>query len=151
MQFQILDKNNDSAGLTDRLTDKLKKFGLTAERVDYSKTLFPQLKDADILVESSMKIRQQIRPWIFYETKSNLSLEQFKIMKQARVDAIQPGVESFSDIILEIMGKGGTGLQNIQFLKWTEQIWIWPFWNILARKNLLYISPTSPNVLCTSN
>jgi ribosomal peptide maturation radical SAM protein 1 len=53
-------------------------------------------------------------------------------MKSAGINAIQPGIESFSDIILEIMGKGVTGLQNIQFLKWTEQIGIWPYWNIIA-------------------
>jgi ribosomal peptide maturation radical SAM protein 1 len=87
---------------------------------EYFSTLFPDL------------IRQGMRPWIFYETKSNLSMEQLQIMKQAGVDAIQPGIESFSDIVLEIMGKGVTGLQNIQLLKWTEQIGIWPYWNILA-------------------
>jgi ribosomal peptide maturation radical SAM protein 1 len=87
---------------------------------EYFTTLFPEL------------IRQTIRPWIFYETKSNLLLHQLKIMKQAGVNAIQPGIESFSDIILEIMGKGVTRLQNIQFLKWTEQIGIWPYWNIIT-------------------
>ena len=64
---------------------------------EYFSTLFPDF------------IRQGMRPWIFYETKSNLSMEQLRIMKQAGVDAIQPGIESFSDIILEIMGKGVTG------------------------------------------
>lgn len=87
---------------------------------EYFSTLFPHL------------IRQEIRPGIFYETKSNLSIEQLKIMKQAGVDAIQPGIESFSDIVLRIMGKGVTGMQNIQLLKWTEEIGIWPYWNILA-------------------
>jgi ribosomal peptide maturation radical SAM protein 1 len=87
---------------------------------EYFNTLFPAL------------IKLRLRPWIFFETKSNLSIEQLRIMKLAGVDAIQPGIESFSDIILEIMGKGSTGLQNIQLLKWTEQIGIRPYWNILV-------------------
>jgi radical SAM superfamily enzyme YgiQ (UPF0313 family) len=52
-------------------------------------------------------------------------------MKQAGVEAIQPGIESFSDFILTLMGKGITGLQNIQLLKWCREIGVWPYWNIL--------------------
>ena len=44
---------------------------------------------------------------------------------------IQPGIESFSDSILELMRKGSQGLQNIQILKWCKELGIKPFWNII--------------------
>lgn len=51
---------SDAAGLTAMLTDKLKKFGLTAQRVDYSKPLLPQIKDVDILVNGLGKLDKTI-------------------------------------------------------------------------------------------
>lgn len=86
----------------------------------YIKELFPTIKSKNMDV------------WMYYETKSNLTREQLKCMKQAGVEAIQPGIESFSNIVLNIMQKGVTGLQNNQLLKWCREIGIWPFWNILT-------------------
>jgi ribosomal peptide maturation radical SAM protein 1 len=45
---------------------------------------------------------------------------------------IQPGIESFSNQVLKLMNKGCTGLQNIQLLRWCEELQIEPSWNILA-------------------
>ena len=55
---------------------------------------------------------------LFYETKSNLSKKQLMMMKQGGVNRIQPGIESISDIVLKLMKKGVSALQNIQLLKW---------------------------------
>jgi ribosomal peptide maturation radical SAM protein 1 len=68
---------------------------------------------------------------LFYETKSNIAREQLLVMKQGGVDAIQPGIESLSDSILDIMKKGVTALQNIQLLKWCRGIGIVPLWNVI--------------------
>ncbi|HET8547219.1 MAG TPA: hypothetical protein VFL57_04405, partial [Bryobacteraceae bacterium] len=44
----------------------------------------------------------------------------------------QPGIESFSNHVLKLMRKGVTGVQNIQLLKWSEEVGIAPAWNLLA-------------------
>jgi ribosomal peptide maturation radical SAM protein 1 len=68
---------------------------------------------------------------LFYETKSNLSKKHLQIMKKAGVNAIQPGIESFSTPILNIMKKGVSAIQNIQTLKWCTEVGIFPYWNLL--------------------
>ncbi len=68
---------------------------------------------------------------LFYETKSNLKKEQVRLLRQAGIVQIQPGIESFSDRVLGIMRKGVTGLQNIQLLKWCKELGVEPSWNIL--------------------
>jgi ribosomal peptide maturation radical SAM protein 1 len=69
---------------------------------------------------------------MFYEVKSNLKLQQLSAMYDGGVRIIQPGIESFSDEVLGLMRKGVTGFQNIQLLKWAEEVGILPAWNILA-------------------
>jgi ribosomal peptide maturation radical SAM protein 1 len=85
----------------------------------YIDSLFPEL------------YRQGLDVKLFYETKSNLSKQQLKVMKQGGVEMIQPGIESLSDSILKIMEKGVTGLQNIQLLKWCRELDIVPTWNLI--------------------
>ncbi|HXB54650.1 MAG TPA: RiPP maturation radical SAM C-methyltransferase [Vicinamibacteria bacterium] len=68
---------------------------------------------------------------LFYETKSNLKKDQVRLLRQAGVRRIQPGIESFSDSVLKIMRKGVTGLQNIQLLKWCKEVGVEPHWNII--------------------
>lgn len=68
---------------------------------------------------------------LFYEVKSNLKKEQVHLLKNAGITAIQPGIESFSSRVLQIMRKGVTGLQNIQLLKWCKELGITPSYNIL--------------------
>src|SRR6185369_12967695 len=43
---------------------------------------------------------------IFFEVKSNLKKEQVRALAAAGVRYVQPGIESFSDHILELMDKG---------------------------------------------
>jgi len=100
---------------------KIRKFFVVDNILDlkYINGLFPEIK------------RQGLKISLFYETKSNLSKEQLTVMKRGGVDEIQPGIESLSDRILNIMKKGATGLQNIQLLKWCRQLEIEPSWNVL--------------------
>ncbi len=67
----------------------------------------------------------------FLETKSNLRFEQLRTLRRGGVRAIQPGIESFSNQVLQLMRKGCTGLQNIQLLRWCEELGITVFWNLL--------------------
>jgi ribosomal peptide maturation radical SAM protein 1 len=85
----------------------------------YFKTLLPEL--------AARKLNVQL----FYETKSNLKKEQVRLLRDAGVSTIQPGIESFSDRVLKQMKKGVSGLQNIQLLKWCKEMGIHPIWNFL--------------------
>jgi len=70
-------------------------------------------------------------PAMFYEVKANLKKEQLRLLRDARVKHIQPGIESLSDAVLKLMRKGVTGLQNIQLLKWCKELGVDAAWNIL--------------------
>ncbi|MBT8399201.1 MAG: RiPP maturation radical SAM C-methyltransferase, partial [Rhodothermia bacterium] len=69
--------------------------------------------------------------YIFVETKSNLSRSQVAALADARVNRIQPGIESLSTPILRLMRKGCTSLQNIELLKWCQLSGVRPEWNLL--------------------
>lgn len=86
----------------------------------YVNTLFPRLAERGFDLE------------IFYEVKANLRYDQLKKMRDGGLKQIQPGIESFSNQILKLMNKGCTGLQNIQLLRWCEELQIEPSWNILS-------------------
>ncbi|HEX4871095.1 MAG TPA: RiPP maturation radical SAM C-methyltransferase [Nevskiaceae bacterium] len=68
---------------------------------------------------------------LFYETKSNLRREQLRTLAEAGVEAIQPGIESFDDEVLRLMGKGVTGLHNLAVLKWARLYGVQVLWNFL--------------------
>ncbi len=85
----------------------------------YFKTLLPELA------------KRKLNVSLFYETKSNLKKEQVRLLRDAGVLTIQPGIESFSDKVLKQMKKGVTGLQNIQLLKWCKEFGVHPIWYLL--------------------
>jgi ribosomal peptide maturation radical SAM protein 1 len=85
----------------------------------YFKTLLPMLAERKLNIS------------LFYETKSNLKKDQIRLLRDAGVLTIQPGIESFSDKVLKQMKKGVTGLQNIQLLKWCKELGIHPIWYLL--------------------
>jgi ribosomal peptide maturation radical SAM protein 1 len=68
---------------------------------------------------------------IFYEVKANLSRDQVRLLAEAGVERIQPGIESLSDHILRLMRKGTTGMRNVQLLKWAQEYGVAVEWNIL--------------------
>ena len=86
----------------------------------YITQVFPELKRRGADIE------------MFYEVKSNLKLAQLAALAEGGVRIVQPGIESFSDSVLALMRKGVTGFQNMQLLKWAEEVGILPAWNILA-------------------
>ncbi|MFW9874386.1 MAG: RiPP maturation radical SAM C-methyltransferase [Candidatus Thorarchaeota archaeon] len=69
---------------------------------------------------------------IFYEVRPNLGEEELRILKQAGVTSIQPGIESLSTSMLKLMDKGLTAFQNLQFLKNCLKYGIQPVWNLLV-------------------
>jgi ribosomal peptide maturation radical SAM protein 1 len=74
---------------------------------------------------------RQLNLELFYEVKANLRKDQIRLLRDAGIKAIQPGIESFSDRVLELMRKGVKSLQNIQLLKWCKELGVTPWWNML--------------------
>jgi ribosomal peptide maturation radical SAM protein 1 len=68
---------------------------------------------------------------IFYEVKANLSREQLKLLAQAGVTHIQPGIESLSSNVLRLMRKGVRASQNVNLLRWARYYGIRVEWNLL--------------------
>lgn len=87
--------------------------------LDYLRTLFP------MLIQSSPDYE------IFYEVKANLNRPQLKLLAQAGVTSIQPGLESLSSRVLRLMHKGVSAAQNINLLRWAKYYDIDVAWNIL--------------------
>lgn len=85
----------------------------------YFKDLLPQLAERHLGLD------------LFFEVKANLKKEQLRQLRAAGAMIIQPGIESLSDEVLQIMRKGVKALQNIQLLKWCKEVGIIAEWNIL--------------------
>ncbi|HTL98582.1 MAG TPA: RiPP maturation radical SAM C-methyltransferase [Holophagaceae bacterium] len=68
---------------------------------------------------------------LFYEVKANLTREQLRLLKSAGVATLQPGIESLADGVLKLMDKGVRGLQNLQFIKWCQELDLNAVWNLL--------------------
>lgn len=86
---------------------------------DYFRTLLPMLKERQMGIS------------FFYETKSNLTRTEIRLLRDAGVIAIQPGIESLSTHVLQVMKKGVTAIQNIQLLKWCKEYGVEVAWNFL--------------------
>lgn len=68
---------------------------------------------------------------LFYEIKSNLKRWQVRVLREAGVSEVQPGLESLSTPVLRLMRKGVTALQNIRLLKWCAEFGVRVYWNII--------------------
>ena len=69
---------------------------------------------------------------LFYETKANLKRADVRLLAEAGVRWIQPGIESLDDELLGRIGKGNSTLMNIQLLKWASELGIDVLWNLLS-------------------
>src|SRR5438445_486018 len=67
----------------------------------------------------------------FYEIKANLNRTDIRLLSEAGVDSVQPGIESLSTHILALMKKGITAINNINTLRWARYYEINVSWNIL--------------------
>ena len=87
--------------------------------MSYLKELFPKLQEIEAGYE------------LFYEVKANLTREQLKLMAEAGVVHIQPGLESLSSNVLRLMRKGVRAVQNVNLLRWAHYYGIGVSWNVL--------------------
>jgi ribosomal peptide maturation radical SAM protein 1 len=90
--------------------------------MSYFKTVLPRLAEAPADDKYAL----------FYETKANLKREQVRLLAEAGVRWIQPGIESLCDQALALIGKGNSALMNLQLLKWSSEFGIHTSWNILS-------------------
>jgi magnesium-protoporphyrin IX monomethyl ester (oxidative) cyclase len=84
----------------------------------YLKAVFPFLKAPETIS-------------IFYEVKADLSDEDLRALAQARVTALQPGIEALSTSTLKLMRKGTTSFSNVSFLMNCLIHGVNPVWNLL--------------------
>jgi ribosomal peptide maturation radical SAM protein 1 len=68
---------------------------------------------------------------IFYEQKANLPRERLVLLKQAGINAIQPGIEALSSELLALMRKGTTARQNVGLLRDARGVQITLTWSLL--------------------
>ena len=67
----------------------------------------------------------------FWEIKANLTQDQVRLLRDAGVLSVQPGIESLSDPVLRLMRKGTTAFRNIELLRWCKEYGVKPYWNLL--------------------
>lgn len=107
----------------DELSERhgLRKFAVVDNILDmnYVETVLPRLAE-----------RGDYR--FFYETKANLRREQVRLLRDAGVLWIQPGIESLHDELLKLMDKGCSALTNIQLLKYAREFGLYVVWNFLG-------------------
>jgi ribosomal peptide maturation radical SAM protein 1 len=94
--------------------------------MSYFRTVFPELA------------RLRLQSTLFFEVPCRLSKTQIRILRDAGVTRIQPGIESLSTPILRLMNRPATQLSNVQLLKWCQEF------NVLAVWNLLFGIPSEP-------
>ena len=77
------------------------------------------------LAEASIDYR------LFYEVKADLSRQDIRLMSQAGVRALQPGIESLSSHLLRLMRKGTRAATNVNLLRWARYYGVDAHWNLL--------------------
>ena len=86
----------------------------------YFTELFPRLRERGLRLQ------------LFYETKSNLKKWQLRELQALGTNWFQPGMESLNTHVLTLMNKGVTGIQNVQLLKWAQEMGFDITWNLLC-------------------
>ncbi|MFH1357617.1 MAG: RiPP maturation radical SAM C-methyltransferase [bacterium] len=85
----------------------------------YFKTLLPKLANLNLSYRFS------------FEIKANLKIEQIKLLREAGITWLQPGIESLNTEMLKELDKGATLKHNLTTLKWCLFYGIDVFWNLL--------------------
>lgn len=68
---------------------------------------------------------------MFYEVKADITGEEMKILSEAGVVEMQPGIEALATSTLKLMKKGTTSFNNIRFLQHAVTYSVLPYWNLL--------------------
>jgi ribosomal peptide maturation radical SAM protein 1 len=68
---------------------------------------------------------------LHYEIRPKITRTQLRDLRHGGLASVQPGIESFSTHVLELMRKNVTGMGNLELLKWTTYYGISNSYNIL--------------------
>ena len=90
---------------------------------NYYETVLPALKEGPLSGDLE----------IFCEIKTNVTREKIKILADAGVKHIVPGIESLSSNMLRCIDKGVTALHNTYALKLFSEYGVMPGWGLLIR------------------
>jgi ribosomal peptide maturation radical SAM protein 1 len=98
----------------------------------YSFMAVDNIMDHRYIKDVFVPLAEQRRDYdFFYEVKANLKQEQIRDMARGGVRYVQPGIESLSTHVLQLMRKGTTAIQNVRLMKWAKYYGITISWNIL--------------------
>ena len=107
--------------------DSLFRFAPTVSTLEAVDNILPK----EYLREVLPRINTPENVSIFYEVKADLTEQDVKVLANARVKAIQPGIESLATSTLKLMKKGTTSFQNLVLLKYCLTYGVNPAWNLL--------------------
>ncbi len=68
---------------------------------------------------------------LFYELKSNLTLDQVRVLAEAGVNDVQPGIEALSSGLLALMKKGSSVAHSIATLRYARVFDMTVRWHVL--------------------
>jgi len=86
---------------------------------EFFQTLIPRLAQADLPLT------------LYWEQKADLSWDQLKALRAAKVLEIQPGIETFSLKLLGRLHKGARPSKSVNLLRWASMLGIRVYWNLL--------------------
>lgn len=126
-------------GTSDRIRFREKSFNRIKREIESAKKWgVERLHTADLIMpHSHLKdllpyLKEQDDGWqIYFEQKVSLRYEEMKLLKDAGVLEIQPGIETLSNNILKKMNKGTTLKQNLTFLRHATALEFELFWNMV--------------------
>ncbi len=103
------------------------RYGGRVSRFDSVDNILPTGLISDVFAR--LKPAPQIS--LFYEVKADLTEDELRILANAGVNDVQPGIESLATSTLKLMRKGTTAFTNVIFLKNCLSLGINPSWNLL--------------------
>lgn len=113
-----------------RVVEELARLATRYRRVSFQ--VVDNIMDMRYLGELLPRLRDSAYDFrLFYEIKANLKREHVRLLREAGVDHIQPGIESFSNPILKLMRKGVTAFQNVRLLKWCAEYGVRVNWAVI--------------------
>ena len=87
--------------------------------LSYNKEVFPALME------------EEKRPVVYYQARTDLTPSDLLRLKEARIEQFTVGIEALSSGLLELMNKGVTPRQNLNFLRYARSIGLYADWLLL--------------------
>jgi magnesium-protoporphyrin IX monomethyl ester (oxidative) cyclase len=106
----------------------VRRYGHKAAHLESADNILPR----EYLSEVLPRLNLPPNLTMFYEVKADLKEQDVKVLAEAGVRRIQPGIESIATQTLKSMRKGTTAFQNIRLLMNCLRYGVRPSWNLLV-------------------